>query len=101
MPRRIAALLVVGAAALAAVAASTAPAVAAPTIALAPNTLEAPGGPVRVKSDWLRQSPGWSGCTAAGGNLHCYVPSDIREAYGVDQLPERGNPQQDRREDNY
>ncbi|HEU0056170.1 MAG TPA: S53 family peptidase [Gaiella sp.] len=93
MPRRIAALLVVGAAALAAVAASTAPAVAAPTIALAPNALEAPGGPVRVKSDWLRQSPGWSGCTAAGGNLHCYVPSDIREAYGVDQLPERGEGQ--------
>jgi subtilase family serine protease len=93
MSRRIAALLVTGAAALAAVAASASPAVAGSTIELTPNALEAPAGPVQVKSDWLRQSPGWSGCTAAGGNLHCYLPSDIREAYGVDRLPERGEGQ--------
>jgi hypothetical protein len=31
----------------------------------------------------------WSGCIAAGA-VHCYLPSDIREAYGVDQLPENG-----------
>jgi subtilase family serine protease len=50
------------------------------------------GGPVALQSDWNRQA-GWSGCTAAGGNLHCYLPSDIRQAYGVDQLAEQGDGQ--------
>src|SRR6187397_505645 len=93
MSRPIAALAAVTAAALALVAASAGPAVAAPTAQLGSNTIEAPGGPVQLRSEWLSQGPGWSGCTAAGGNLHCYVPSDIREAYGVDQLPEQGEGQ--------
>ena len=59
---------------------------------LAPQVLQAPGGPVAVQPRWHRAS-GWSGCTAAGGNLHCYLPSDIREAYGIDQLPEKGDGQ--------
>jgi len=59
---------------------------------LAPQVLQAPGGPVAVQQRWHRAS-GWSGCTAAGGNLHCYLPSDIREAYGIDQLPEKGDGQ--------
>ena len=41
----------------------------------------------------MSDSPGWSGCTGAGGAIHCYLPSDIREAYGVDQLPEQGDGQ--------
>ena len=93
MSRPIAALAAVTAAALALVAASAGPAVAAPTAQLGSNTIEAPGGPVQLRSEWLSQGPGWSGCTAAGGNLHCYTPSDIRQAYGVDQLPEMGEGQ--------
>jgi subtilase family serine protease len=77
--------------AVAASAASAAPKSAGATYA--PLALRAPGAPVKVQSSWLKQSPGWSGCTAAGGNLHCYLPSDIREAYGVDQLPEKGDGQ--------
>jgi subtilase family serine protease len=60
--------------------------------ALAPQIVQAPGGPVAIQQRWHRAS-GWSGCTAAGGNLHCYLPSDIREAYGIDQLPEKGDGQ--------
>jgi subtilase family serine protease len=60
---------------------------------VAPAVIEAPGGPLKVQASWLRSSPGWSGCTAAGGALHCYLPSDIREAYGVNQLPEEGDGQ--------
>ena len=93
MSRPIAALAAVTAAALALVAASAGPAVAAPTAQLGSNTIEGPGGPVQLRSEWLSQGPGWSGCTAVGGNLHCYTPSDIRQAYGVDQLPERGEGQ--------
>jgi len=93
MSRPIAALVAVTAAALALVAASAAPALAAPPVQLGDNTIEAPGGPVQLEAGWLRQGTGWSGCTAAGGNLHCYTPSDIRQAYGVDQLPELGEGQ--------
>jgi len=78
---------------LAVVAATAAPAGAAPVIRLSPTAFKAPGGAVKIQSSWLAQNPGWSGCTAAGGNLHCYLPSDIREAYGVDQLPEQGEGQ--------
>jgi subtilase family serine protease len=59
---------------------------------LAPQIVQAPGGPVAIQRAWHRAS-GWSGCTAASGNLHCYLPSDIREAYGIDQLPEKGDGQ--------
>ena len=76
--------------ALAIVAATAAPAGAATATRLSPTAFQAPGGPVQVQSSWVADNPGWSGCTAAGGNLHCYLPSDIREAYGVDQLPEQG-----------
>jgi subtilase family serine protease len=93
MSRRIAVLAAATAAALALVAASAAPAVAAPPVQLGANTIEAPGGPVQLRSEWLRQASGWSGCTAGAGNLHCYTPSDIRQAYGVDQLPEMGEGQ--------
>ena len=79
--------------AVAVVAATAAPAGAATAIRLSSTAFEAPGGPVQVESNWLTDNPGWSGCTAAGGNLHCYLPSDIREAYGVDQLPEQGEGQ--------
>lgn len=60
-----------------------------------PLAVRAPTGPVKLSSRWLsRASRGEpSGCTAAGGNLHCYIPSDIRGAYGVDQLPEKGDGQ--------
>jgi subtilase family serine protease len=81
------------AATLAIVAATAAPAGAATAVRLSSTAFEAPGGAVQVQSRWLADNPGWSGCTAAGGNLHCYVPSDIREAYGVDQLPEQGDGQ--------
>lgn len=59
---------------------------------LGPAILQAPGGPLKLQASWLRSSPGWSGCMA-GPALHCYLPSDIREAYGVDQLPEKGDGQ--------
>lgn len=59
------------------------------------HAVQAPGGRVQLQAGWLAGGPlaGWSGCTAAGGNLHCYLPSDIREAYGVDQLTEKGDGQ--------
>ena len=79
--------------ALAVVAATAGSAGAASGIRLTPTTFEAPGGPVQIQSSWTADNPGWSGCNAAGGNLHCYLPSDIREAYGVDQLPEQGEGQ--------
>lgn len=61
---------------------------------LVPLAVQAPGGPVRLQANWLaRAGDGPSGCTAAGGNLHCYLPSDIRQAYGVDQLSEKGDGQ--------
>jgi subtilase family serine protease len=93
MSRRIAALAAVAPAALALVAASAGPAAAAPPLQLGANTIEAPGGPVQLRSEWLRQASGWSGCTAAGGNVHCYTPNDIRQACGVDRLPEMGEGQ--------
>ena len=93
MSRRTTALAAATAAALALVAASAGPAAAAPPVQLGAGTIEAPGGPVQIRSEWLRQATGWSGCTAAGGNLHCYTPADIRQAYGVNQLPELGEGQ--------
>jgi subtilase family serine protease len=36
---------------------------------------------------------GWDRPPRCRGNLHCYTPSDIRQAYGVDQLPEMGEGQ--------
>jgi subtilase family serine protease len=70
-------------------------AVAAPAMNLIPLAVQAPGGPVHLQANWLADDhlAGWSGCTAAGDNLHCYIPSDIREAYGVDQLSEKGDGQ--------
>jgi subtilase family serine protease len=68
---------------------------AAPTAQLIPLAVQAPTGRVQLQASWLAgsRSAGWSGCTAAGDNLHCYIPSDIREAYGVDQLAEKGDGQ--------
>ena len=68
---------------------------AAPAAQLVPLAVQAPGGPVRLQASWLADSgqAGWSGCNAAGGNIQCYIPSDIREAYGVDQLGEKGDGQ--------
>lgn len=68
---------------------------AAAAASAAPLAIRAPGGPVKLQARWLsrQREAGWSGCTAAGGNLHCYLPSDIRQAYGVDQLPEQGDGQ--------
>jgi subtilase family serine protease len=55
-----------------------------------PLYVQVPGGPLKIQANWLHGAPAsWSGCIAAGV-LHCYLPSDIREAYGVDQLPEDG-----------
>ena len=93
MSRRIAVLVVAAAAALAAVAAGAGSAAAAPSAQLGPNMVAAPGGPVQLRSEWSHQPSGWSGCLAGGGNVHCYTPSDIRQAYGVDQLPEMGEGQ--------
>ena len=90
MRKTFAAVTTAVATVLAVVAATAAPAGAAPVIRLSPTAFKAPGGAVKIQSSWLAQNPGWSGCTAAGGNLHCYLPSDIREAYGVDQLPGAG-----------
>lgn len=75
--------------------AGSAPALTAAPLQLVPLAVRAPGGPVHIQASWLasQHRAGWSGCTAAGGNLHCYLPSDIREAYGVDQLPEKGDGQ--------
>ena len=59
---------------------------------LGPSAIKVAAGPVKVQADWVKRD-GWSGCTAAGGNLHCYTPSDIRTAYGVDQVQEQGEGQ--------
>jgi subtilase family serine protease len=69
-------------------------AAAAPAMQLVPLAVQAPGGPVQLQASWLgdQHQAGWSGCLAAGV-LHCYIPSDIREAYGVDQLTEKGDGQ--------
>jgi subtilase family serine protease len=69
------------------------PQVAAGGPHLVPLTLRAPTGRVALQASWLRSSPGWSGCNAAGGAINCYIPSDIREAYGVDQLSQLGDGQ--------
>lgn len=62
--------------------------------AVAPLAFKAPGGPIKVQASWLQRSSGWSGCTAGpGGAIHCYLPSDIRQAYGVDQVSEQGDGQ--------
>jgi subtilase family serine protease len=60
-----------------------------------PVTIQAPVGPVSVTSAEIARSVQgqWSGCTAVGGALHCYTPGDIRSAYGVDQLDEKGDGQ--------
>jgi subtilase family serine protease len=63
-----------------------------------PLAFQAPGGPVKLKANWFKKNPGWSGCqapldAAATEFIQCYFPSDIREAYGVDQLPELGDGQ--------
>jgi subtilase family serine protease len=93
MRRSISAVAAAVAATLAIVAATAATAEADSTVTLGPTAIRVAGGPVQIRSSWLQDNPGWSGCTAAGGNLHCYLPSDIREAYGVDQLPEQGERQ--------
>jgi subtilase family serine protease len=74
---------------------STTSGVASAGPGLVPLTIQAPGGAVKLQADWLAKarSGSPSGCAVAGGALHCYIASDIRQAYGVDQLPEKGEGQ--------
>lgn len=67
---------------------------AAGSVGVAPLVQMAPAGPVTLQQAWLsRASSGWSGCRGAGGNIQCYLPSDIRAAYGVDQVLQKGDGQ--------
>src|SRR5438445_11121352 len=82
VPSVLTALLLVGV--------GSAQAAAKHSAAPSPLYVQAPGGPLTIQPSWLHGAPAsWSGCIAAGV-VHCYLPSDIREAYGVDQLPEDG-----------
>lgn len=51
-----------------------------------PDVVRAPGGPVQQQDNTF-------GCTAPAATIHCYTPDMIRSAYGVDQLPEKGDGQ--------
>ncbi len=96
MRRRSIGLVAAAAATLGLAAVGGGPASAAPsspTTTLGPAAIEAAAGPVRLQSEWLQHDGAWSGCTAAKGALHCYLPSDIRSAYGVDRLSEKGDGQ--------
>jgi len=48
--------------------------------------VRAPGGPVAAQA-------GTFSCQQPAATIHCYTPETIRSAYGVDQLPEKGDGQ--------